>query len=154
MKEIQTVLVLLIKDDQILLGKKKRGFGAGKWNGPGGKVEPNETIEQALIRETQEEVGLTPILYESRGTIEFLEFFKGEKIKTIFYLFVCNKWKGDLTESDELEPRWFPVDEIPYKLMFEDDKYWMPLVLEGKEIKAFFEFDENWNIVRKEINSI
>ncbi len=43
-------LVFLVDDDRVLLGMKKRGFGAGKWNGFGGKVEPGETIEEAAIR--------------------------------------------------------------------------------------------------------
>lgn len=42
----------------VLLGLKKRGFGTGKWNGFGGKVEPGETIRQAAIREMKEEAGI------------------------------------------------------------------------------------------------
>jgi len=58
---MELTLLFLIKDDQILLAMKKRGFGAGRFNGVGGKVEPGETIEQALIRESQEEINVTPI---------------------------------------------------------------------------------------------
>ena len=44
---------------QLLLGRKKRGFGEGKWNGFGGKLEPGETVEEAAVRELQEESGVT-----------------------------------------------------------------------------------------------
>lgn len=43
-------LVLMKDSDRILLGLKKRGFGQGRWNGFGGKVEPGETILQAAHR--------------------------------------------------------------------------------------------------------
>ena len=48
-------------------------------------------------------------------------------------------------------PKWFGINEIPYENMFADDKYWLPLVLNGKKIKAYFEFDEEWNLLSKEI---
>ena len=43
-------LVMAMKNNQILLGYKKRGFGKGKWNGFGGKVEKGETPQEAAIR--------------------------------------------------------------------------------------------------------
>ena len=52
-------LVLLREESRVLLGLKKRGFGAGKWNGFGGKLEPGETVVEAAAREVKEECGLT-----------------------------------------------------------------------------------------------
>ena len=49
-------LLFLLTDDQILLAMKKRGFGMGRWNGVGGKIEPGETIEEATARECREEI--------------------------------------------------------------------------------------------------
>ena len=46
------------KKDKVLLAMKKRGFGAGKWNGVGGKVKDGETIKQAAIREQESGVTL------------------------------------------------------------------------------------------------
>lgn len=43
-------LVLVVRPGRVLLGMKKRGFGAGKWNGFGGKVQPGETIEDGARR--------------------------------------------------------------------------------------------------------
>ena len=55
-KKILT-LVFLREDCRVLLGMKKRGFGAGKWNGFGGKIETGETITEAAVREVKEECG-------------------------------------------------------------------------------------------------
>ena len=59
-----STLVFLIKKNNgsitdICLAMKKRGFGKGRWNGVGGKVEAGETIEAAAMREAREEIGVT-----------------------------------------------------------------------------------------------
>ena len=66
-------LVYIIKDSQILLGLKKRGFGQGKWNGFGGKVQVGETILDGAIREVEEECGLVlkPEEVNQLGVIDF-----------------------------------------------------------------------------------
>jgi len=87
-------LLFLRQGDQILLAMKKRGFGEGRWNGVGGKVEDSETIEQAMVRETQEEIGVTPTSYEKVADIRFDEYFKGEPTIMNVHVFVANKWKG------------------------------------------------------------
>ena len=74
MEKLETTLSLLKKDNKILLGMKKRGFGEGKYNGVGGKLKENETPEIAMIRETQEEINVTPTKYEKVGIIEFDEY--------------------------------------------------------------------------------
>ena len=137
-----------------MLGEKKKGFGKGKLNGPGGKIEPGETPEQGMIRETREEVGITPKKYKEMGTVEFVEWYKGEEQNVIFYLYVATEYEGKLKESDELKPYWFDLDNIPYDKMFEDDSYWMPIVLEGNKIQAFFEYDKEWKMVRHEVKIV
>lgn len=151
MNKIETTLCLLRRNNEILLAIKKRGFGAGKYNGVGGKIEKNETPENAMIRETQEEIFVTPIKYEKVGLMEFDEYYKGNKENVVFHLYLVTEWIGEPTESDEMLPKWFDINEIPYENMFADDKYWLPLVLNGKKIKAYFEFDEEWNLLSKEI---
>ena len=151
---LETTLCLLKKDNQILLAKKKRGFGKGKYNGVGGKIEQGETPDDAMIRETKEEIAVTPINYEKVGFLEFDEYYKGKKEKVAFHLYIVNKWDGEPTESEEMNPKWFDIKDIPYDKMFPDDKYWFPLILEGKKIRAYFEFDENWNILSKKLISV
>lgn len=154
MRKMEITLLLMIKDGKILLGEKKKGFGKGKLNGPGGKIEPGETPEQGMIRETMEEVGITPTKYKEMGTVEFVEWYKGEEQNVIFYLYVATEYEGKLKESDELKPYWFDLDNIPYDKMFEDDSYWMPIVLEGNKIQAFFEYDKEWKMVRHEVKIV
>ena len=148
---LETTLCLLKKDNKILLAMKKRGFGEGKYNGVGGKIENGETPEEAMIRETQEEIAVTPIVYEKVGIIEFDEFYKGKKEKVMFHLYIASEWQGEPTESEEMKPEWFDIQNIPYDRMFPDDKYWLPLILEGRKIKAYFDFDEEWNLLNKKI---
>jgi len=154
MRRIETTLCLFKKDNNILLALKKRGFGEGKYNGVGGKLEKGETPEEAMIRECEEEIGAIPTSYEKVGYISFDEFYKGQKEKVAFHLYIATEWKGELVESDEMKPVWFSIDEIPYDQMFPDDKYWLPLVLEGKRINAYFSFDEQWNLLSKEITEL
>ena len=49
--------LLVVKDGQILLGKRKGSHGAGEYSGPGGHLEPLERLEDSLLREVAEEVG-------------------------------------------------------------------------------------------------
>ena len=84
---LETTLCLLKKEDSILLALKKRGFGEGKYNGVGGKLENNETPEEAMIRECKEEIGVTPTSYEKVGYIHFDEYYKGKKEQIAFHLF-------------------------------------------------------------------
>ena len=153
MDRIETTLCLLKKGNKILLAKKKRGFGIGKYNGIGGKIENGETIEQAMIRETQEEINVTPMTYEKVGVMEFDEYYKGIKQNLVFYLYIVYEWKDEPSESDEMIPKWFNIKDIPYDEMFPDDKYWLPLILAGNKIKAYFKFDENFNLLSKKIEN-
>ncbi len=57
-KQLSLVMILNREARSILLGMKKRGFGEGKWNGFGGKLEPGERMIQCAQRELEEESGL------------------------------------------------------------------------------------------------
>lgn len=151
MKKLQTTLLILRKDNKILLARKKRGFGFGKWNGVGGKVEEKETPEEAMIRETQEEISVTPIEYEKIGIIRFVEYIKEELTTNDMHLYIATKWQGVPKESEEMQPKWFSINNLPWEKMFSDDKYWLPLVLKGKKLDAFFEYDKNWNLQKQEV---
>ena len=101
---LETTLCLLKKENEILLAMKKRGFGEGKYNGVGGKIEGGETPDEAMIRETKEEILVTPTQYEKVGIIEFDEFYKGQKERVMFHLYIASEWQGEPTESDEMKP--------------------------------------------------
>lgn len=138
-------VVLLATDRQVLLAMKKRGFGKGRWNGPGGKVEPGESIEQAMVRECQEEIGVTPLEYQKVAIHDFV-FPDGQPDMRV-HAFVCTKWRGQPAESEEMAPRWFDIDKIPYDQMWQDDKYWLPQVLAGRKLHTRFAFDAAENML-------
>lgn len=154
MKEIVVNLLFLVKGDQVLLAMKKRGFGVGRYNGVGGKVELAETIEQALIRETQEEINVTPINIEKMADITFNEYFKGEPTIMHVHVFTSDKWSGEPTESEEMAPKWFLKNDIPYSEMWPDDPYWLPQILNSKKLIANFKLDKNDAIIAHSIKIV
>lgn len=132
------VLCFIIQEGQILLIHKKRGLGAGKINGPGGRLEPGEAPEQGAIRETQEEVGLTPTGLKKAGELAF-QFADGYSLRC--HVFTASGYEGILVETAEATPFWNPVDAIPYDKMWEDDQHWLPLMLQGRGFMGRFLFE-------------
>jgi 8-oxo-dGTP diphosphatase len=131
-------LCFIVQEGQVLLIRKKRGLGAGKINAPGGKIEPGETAMCSAIRETQEEIGVTPTEVEECGELRF-QFADGYSLHCT--VFVAAGFHGDIVETDEAAPFWVSTSEIPYDEMWEDDRYWLPLLLEGKKFSGSFTFD-------------
>lgn len=142
-------LVLFVDDHRVLLAMKKRGFGSNRWNGPGGKVKPDEGIEAGAIRECQEEVSMTPLELEKVAIHDFRLF---EETPDIFaHVFICRKWEGKATESEEMAPQWFDFKDIPYDNMWQDDIFWLPAVLAGKKLKTLFTFDKDEHMIDAQI---
>jgi 8-oxo-dGTP diphosphatase / 2-hydroxy-dATP diphosphatase len=138
MRKIST-LCLLYQHPKILLGMKKRGFGMGRWNGFGGKLEPGETIEQAAKREMLEESGVRVSNLIEVGNLDFKFENKPDEILEV-HIFRTEDYSGEPVEGEEMKPQWFNIDEIPFKDMWPDDKYWMPLFLQKKKFKGHFLF--------------
>jgi mutator protein MutT len=138
---------LLNNQGQVLLIMKKKGFGQGRWNGPGGKVKPSETPEQAAIREVEEETGFIPKNLTKLGYIEFVWPHKPEN-NQVCHIFITKEFSSTLSESEECLPQWWDIDKIPFNQMRPDDIYWLPEALKGKPIKYRFFFDENNNYLK------
>jgi len=136
-------------DARILLGMKKRGFGEGRWNGFGGKVEKEETIEDAVVRETQEEAGIKPTKISKRGILTFI--FKGDPVALEVHIFSIVSYTGELCETEEMAPRWFAHGDIPFDAMWPDDKHWLPLFLQGKRFEGEVLFGDNNTILKHSI---
>ncbi len=134
----RATLCFLIQDGQILLIRKKRGLGAGKINGPGGRIEPGEEPHECAVRETSEEVGLTPLNVQNRGELHF-QFADGYSLHCA--VFVAYEFTGELLETDEALPIWTPLDSIPYDEMWADDIHWLPGVIQGGTFRGYFHFD-------------
>lgn len=150
---LTTTLLFIIKNGKILLAKKKRGFGAGLLNGAGGKVEPYESIEDAAVRETQEEFNIKPLNLQKRAEIEFDEYVKGEHAIVNMSIFTATDYEGTPTESEEMAPVWFDLNKIPYTRMFPDDYHWLPEILKGNYVTGTFKYDINLNILDHKIES-
>lgn len=139
-KIVPLTLCVIQQGDKVLLGMKKRGFGAGRWNGFGGKLDEGEAIIEAAHREIEEEVGLKVNDLAEIGVINF-EFETTDKILEV-HIFKATEFEGEPTETEEMKPQWFAIDEIPYSQMWSDDKYWIPYLLENKRFKGKFLFDK------------
>ncbi len=133
---IEAVIVHVIKDGKILLHYKKRGHGAGFWNGVGGKIEEGETPEDCAMRESMEEMNAKVKNLKRLGVLKFYDVSKEDWFVYVFSAEI----EGEPKESEESRPRWFSLREIPYDDMWEDDKYWLPLVIDGLHFNGNFYF--------------
>jgi len=135
-------LVFLMRDDQILLGLKKNGFG--------GKIEAHETIEDAAARELREECGVQ-VDVNDLTRVARLEFFFPAKPgwNQVVHAFLVERWRGEPRETDEMQPIWFDTRAIPYAKMWADDAHWLPLVLQGKRVEAIFTFKDDNETVKE-----
>ena len=131
-------LVFVIKDRRILLIRKKRGLGAGKVNGPGGRLEPGESFDDCAVREVREELGVTPLHLVKLGQHGF-QFIDG--YSTFVRVYRAADLEGAPVETDEAAPLWVDLDAIPFDEMWEDDRYWLPLVVSGRRFAGRWIFD-------------
>jgi 8-oxo-dGTP diphosphatase len=136
---MHATLMFIVKEGKILLIEKKRGLGAGKINGPGGKIEPGETPMQAVIRETEEELRITPHRPRKLGELRFSMSMCAD---ILCHVYRSDDFTGIPTETDEAVPVWTPIREIPYQRMWQDDRHWLPLLLEEQTFIGNFVFEE------------
>ena len=133
----------------MLLQFKRRGFGVGKWNGPGGKVEPGETLEQAVVREVKEETGLVVSRPEKMTELEFVFENRGEW-DNLTHVYAAKNFSGELVAGEEGELKWFKISALPFKEMWDDDPHWLPEVLAGEFMKMKFYFDSEGKLLKFE----
>jgi ADP-ribose pyrophosphatase YjhB (NUDIX family) len=143
-------LCILRKGDELLLGMKKVRFGAGNYNGYGGKVDEGESIEQALVREMKEESRLELLKYELRGR---MKFELTDSFKEV-HIYEGLDWVGDLIETDEMAPFWFNISDIPYEKMWKSDVSWYPYFLKREYFEGETIFDENYSVLSCKIEKI
>ena len=138
----KTTLWFIIENDKIMLAMKKRWFGAGWYNGVGGKVEKWETIQQAMIREAKEEINIDILDLEYIWVLNFY-FDENQDWNQSVYVYFIKKYTWEIQESEEMKPFWFSLKQIPYDKMWEDDKIWLKWFLEwDRNIKYNFYFNK------------
>jgi len=141
---IRAVICYLRRGDEFLLLLKASGkFGGGFWNGPGGKIQDGETPQETVRREVFEETGLKVGVLSRAGHLEF--FFGTGKAKPDWTaeVFVSADFIGDLRESEEGKLKWFKTEDLPIDQMWQDDRYWLPLLVRGIKFSGSFEFSED-----------
>ncbi len=145
-----TTLCYLVKDDAVLLTLKKKGFGVGKWNGAGGKVEIGETPLESVTREMREEVGVEIQNPDELGYLEFIWPEEKKEWNQRCYIFSAGDYRGEICESEECRPQWFAFDRIPYEQMWDDDRHWYPEMLAGRPVYKRFYFDASGRLLNAE----
>lgn len=144
---IEASLCHITRGRRLLLKKANSGVSKGKWNGPGGKLEKGEAPIQNVAREVLEETSLQIVNPSYRGTIEFC--LNGRTVLDyVVHVFLVTRFSGIPKSSEEGKVRWFDIDKIPYAGMWDDDRYWLPLLLNGVKFDARFSYDrENRKVV-------
>ena len=138
------VLCYIRDGGRVLLQLKADGrFGAGFWNGPGGKAAEGESPEEATVREVREETGLTVRDLRDHGT---LTFFFGDAAVPEFsvHVFSSDRFEGELEASDEGRLEWFPEDRLPFDRMWPDDRVWVPHLIAGRRFRGTFRLSADY----------
>ena len=136
----EATLLFVVREHRILLIRKKRGIGAGKVNGPGGRVDPGETPHAAAVREVEEELGVTPLAPVKVGEVLF-QVVDGVAMR--IHVYRSDDLLGAPMETPEAEPLWTSLDAIPFDRMWASDAFWYPLMLASKpfEMRTLFDGD-------------
>ena len=136
----RATLCFVVRGDEILLIRKKRGLGAGKINGPGGKIDPGESPAACALRETEEELHVRAREPREIGMLRF-RFTDGLTLEC--HVFRADAWDGTPTETDEAIPLWTPVDAIPFHEMWADDIHWFHHLVASRPFRGWFSFDDD-----------
>ncbi|KAF5289718.1 hypothetical protein FQA39_LY03635 [Lamprigera yunnana] len=143
-------LVFVKKTNKILLGLKTRGFGAGLWNGFGGKVEQDELVIDGAARELKEESNLDVDNLTQLGIVTYEEEHSAKR--SIVHIFVTYSPKGTEKPSEEMNPiRWYPFEEIPYQKMQLDANMWYPYVLQDETFLAYIMYGQDETVKKQNI---
>ncbi len=136
-----SLVYLLDGKGQVLLGRKRRGMGVGKWNGFGGKIEMGETMRQCAVRELREECG---IIVQPEALYLMADLYFDQPSDASWshggMVYFAHKWSGTVTVSEEMEPCWFSLAGLPYEAMWEADKIWLPKLLAGTQLRGTISF--------------
>lgn len=147
----KATLLFVIQGGEILLIKKKRGLGAGKINGPGGKIDPGESPRQCALRETEEELG---IVADDPVKLGELWFAMSGVPDILCHVYRAASFSGEPVETAEAKPMWCSLDRIPFGRMWSDDIHWFPYLLAGRGFLGRFAFrgeDVAWHELEPDV---
>ncbi len=127
---IISTLCYIEKDNKYLFlhrTKKKNDVNEGKWIGVGGRLEPGESPEECVCRETEEETGLVLDSYKMRGVLTFSS--EGWEDECIF-VFTSNEFHGEERACDEGDLRWIDKESVKDLNLWEGDRLFLPKILD------------------------
>jgi len=129
-------LGIILENDKILLGEKRKGeIGTGVLCGPGGKLDPGETLQVCLIRETREEleIELDPATLELVANIDF---HNAGEVDFRVFVYLAKILSGEIHTTDDMIPAWYPLTEATFKRTYESDRHWLPKAARGEKFNA------------------
>ncbi len=165
-------VTFLLREQEVLMGLKKRGFGAGNYVGIGGKVEEAKdrtsreqdmlsVAKNGAVREIEEEIGVmvAPEQLQPMGALRFyFPHVRDESWNQEVSVFITRIWQGEpFPKADaagiiEIVPQWFKTTALPLGQAWDDEQYWLPLVLAGKNIDAEFAYDADLKVTEHAIS--
>src|SRR5689334_1601018 len=147
-------VTFLLRETEVLLGLKKKGFGKHYLLGIGGKVENGETIEEAAKREVAEEIHVLLPELRKMGVLNFyFPHIADESWDQQIHVFTARRWEGEPQESEEIRPYWFELENIPYEKMWDDARYWLPHILAGQNIQGEFVYNQDLKVAHSTITA-
>ncbi len=109
MKNIEVVAAVFIKNNKVFCAQRaNKGPLALKWEFPGGKIEENETKEEALIREIQEELDTKITVDKFLMTVDH----QYESFHLTMHTFLCTVASGNLTLNEHVNSYWLTKEEL------------------------------------------
>jgi mutator protein MutT len=136
-------MIFFQRGDEILIPLKKRGHKVGFYHATGGKVEDGESLEQALARESREEVGLIPMNYWKVAEHSYVKAEGDDPWHIYHHVYLCDEWEGEPIETESMKPMWFKIADIPYGQMWQDNELWLPQILSGNKVYGEFTYDKD-----------
>jgi 8-oxo-dGTP diphosphatase len=129
-------LGIVLQGGFVLLGEKKKGeIGTGVLSGPGGKLDPGETLEECLIRETREEleIELDPASLE---LVAVIDFHAGGVVDFRVYTYRAKILSGEIHETADMIPAWYPLNADTFERTYDADRHWLPKAARGEKFCA------------------
>ena len=152
-----TLIFLVLKEGgkirDICLAMKKRGFGKWRYNGVGGKAQDGESIEDAVRREAEEEIGVVVGDITKHAELSFT-FPHESSFDQLVHVYITEEWEGEPKKIEEMNPLWLSISYIPYSEMWPDDIFWLPQVLNGEKLRGRFVFGPEDMVKEHEVSVV